>query len=60
MEERFIKTKSQAGVSFIKDAKDGSLVAIIQKGKRPEAHTEAMIQVMLDALNQAVKVKRNE
>lgn len=51
--ERFIKTTSQSGVRFIKDTKDDSLVCIVQAGKRPPEHTEAMIKVMLDALNRA-------
>lgn len=51
--ERFIRTRSQADAWFIKDTKDDSIVCIMQKGKRPPEHTEAMIQVMLDALNRA-------
>lgn len=56
--QRFIKAESLAGAWYIKDNKDGSLVAIVQNGKRPQEHTEAMIKVMLDALNGAVE-KRN-
>lgn len=51
--QRFIKTTSQSGVRFIKDTKDDSIICIVNKGKRPPEHTEAMIQVMLDALNRA-------
>lgn len=55
--KRFIQTFSQAGVCFIKDCKDDSLVAILIKGQRPKEHTEAMAKVMLDALNNAVEKK---
>lgn len=55
---RFTKAESLAGAWYIKDNKDGSLVAIVQNGKRPQEHTEAMIKIMLDALNGAVE-KRN-
>ena len=54
---RFIKTTSEAGVSFIKDARDDSIVCIMQRAKRPPEHTEAMLRVMLDALNEAVEAK---
>lgn len=53
--KRFIKTTSLAGVGFIKDQKDESIVAIILKSQRPKEYTEAMTQVMLDALNKAVE-----
>lgn len=56
--QRFTKAESLARAWYIKDNKDGSLVAIVQNGKRPQEHTEAMIKVMLDALNGAVE-KRN-
>lgn len=54
---RFIKTTSEAGVSFIKDTRDDSIVCIMQRAKRPPEHTEAMLRVMLDALNDAVEAK---
>lgn len=54
---RFIKTKSAAGVRFIKDQNDESLVCIVLKSDRPDAHTDAMLDVMLDALNNAVERK---
>lgn len=54
---RFIRTRSQADVWFVKDTKDDSIVCIMQKSKRPLEHTEAMLQVMLDALNGAVEGK---
>lgn len=49
--QRFILRRSQADSWFIKDQKDGSLVCIIQKGKRPLERTQAMVKVMLEALN---------
>lgn len=52
---RFIKTSSVAGAWFIKDKKDDSIVAIIQRGNRPVERTEAMVKVMLEALNTAVE-----
>ncbi|WP_297047280.1 hypothetical protein [uncultured Desulfovibrio sp.] len=55
--KRFIRTTSQSGVRFIKDAQSGEVVCIMNKGKRPPEHTEAMIKVMLDALNGAVEKK---
>ncbi|WP_165079125.1 MULTISPECIES: hypothetical protein [unclassified Desulfovibrio] len=55
--QRFIKTTSQSGVRFIKDTKADEVVCIVNKGKRPPEHTEAMIQVMLDALNRAASPK---
>ncbi len=55
--KRFIRTRSQADVWFVKDTKDDSIVCIMQKGKRPLEHTEAMLRVMLDALNNAVEPK---
>lgn len=51
---RFIKTSSIAGAWFIKDTKDDSMVAIIIKGQRPREKTDAMTDVMLNALNKAV------
>lgn len=55
--KRFIRTRSQADVWFVKDTKDDSIVCIMQKAKRPLEHTEAMLKVMLDALNEAVENK---
>lgn len=49
--ERFIRTRSQADVWFIKDTKDDSIVCIMQKGKRPLEQTQAMVKVMVEALN---------
>lgn len=57
IKRRFIKTTSEAGVSFIKDSRDDSIVCIMQKSKRPLEHTEAMLKVMLNALNTAVEAK---
>lgn len=54
---RFIRTTSQSGVRFIKDTQSDEVVCIMNKGKRPPEHTEAMIQVMLAALNGAVERK---
>ena len=51
--QRFILRRSQADAWFIKDMSDESLVCIIQKGKRPLEKTEAMVKVMLAALNAA-------
>lgn len=56
-QKRFIKTENLGGTWFIKDSKDASLVCIIQKGQRPLEHTEAMVKVMLAALNNAVERK---
>lgn len=51
--QRFILRRSQADAWMIKDLSDESLVCIIQKGRRPIAKTEAMVKVMLAALNEA-------
>lgn len=56
--ERFICTRPQVDAWFIKDTKDDSIVCIMQKGKRPPEHPEAMIQVMLDALNRAASPRQ--
>lgn len=55
--QRFILRRSQADAWFIKDQNDDSLVCIIQKGRRPLEKTEAMVKVMLAALNDAVTPK---
>lgn len=56
--QRFILRRTQADAWVIKDQKDGTLVCIIQKGKRPLEKTQAMVKVMLDALNAAGTPKR--
>lgn len=54
-EKRFIATHNLADVWFIRDKKDDSLVCIMNRGKRGEEKTKAMLQVMLDALNDTVE-----
>lgn len=58
--QRFILRRSQADAWMIKDQNDDSLVCIIQKGKRPLEKTQAMVKVMLDALNNAGTPKKQE
>lgn len=53
-EKRFIPTSNGSGVWFIKDSKDNTLVCIMQKGNRGTEKTRAMMNVMLNALNEAV------
>lgn len=55
--KRFIKRESFAGAWFIKDTKDDTIVCHVSRSGRPQAHTEAMLNVMLDALNNAVERK---
>lgn len=55
---RFVKTVSYGGAWFIRDTKNGSVVAFIQKEGRPLEHTEAMVKIMLDALNGASERRR--
>ncbi len=54
-EKRFISTHNLADVWFIRDTKDDSLVCIMNKGKRGAEKTQAMLKVMLDALNDTVE-----
>ena len=51
--QRFILRRSQANAWFIKDMSDESLVCIIHQGKRAPEKTQAMVKVMLAALNAA-------
>ena len=51
--ERFYCKNNMSGMRFIHDRKTDSAVAMIFGSGRPEAHTERMIAVMLDALNRA-------
>lgn len=56
---RFVKDSNLAGTWYIRDSKDDTLVCILMKHGRPEKQTEAMCNVMLEALNSAVE-KRTE
>lgn len=58
--QRFILHRSQADAGCIQDLQDESLVCIIQKGKHPLAKTEAMVKVMLAALNAADVPRKQE
>ena len=51
---RFRVTRTLGGVRCIEDRHDGSTVAMVVAGKRSTEKTEAMIKVMVDALNAAV------
>lgn len=51
--QRFILRRSQANAWFIKDLSDDSLVCFVHQGRRPLEKTQAMVKVMLDALNAA-------
>ncbi len=53
--QRFYARRTLGGARTICDRKDDSLVAIVTGGSRPTEHTEAMIAVMLKALNEAVE-----
>lgn len=55
--KRFITFKTAGGARFIKDCKDNSKVCIVLNSGRDTAHTDAMVKVMLDALNGAVEKK---
>lgn len=55
--KRFIKRETYAGAWFIKDTKDDSIVCHVSKSGRPQTHTNAMLEVMLNALNNAVERK---
>lgn len=57
-EKRFIKTTSAGGAWFIRDRKEGRPIAVFFKGDRPQEQSEAMLKVMLDALNKAVERRK--
>lgn len=54
MEKRFTIVKNFGGMRFIKDRKDNTTVATIHGYGREPEKTEAMMNVMLDALNNTV------
>jgi len=53
--ERFYLKKTVGGAWMIHDKKDDSVVCVMNKGKRPLDKTEAMANVMIEALNKAVR-----
>ena len=55
--KRFITCKNYGSVWHIKDTQDDSVVCLIMKGDRGEEKTQAMMNVMVDALNKAVERK---
>ena len=57
--QRFILRRTQADAWLIRDNKDGSVVCFVHKGRRGQGKTQAMVKVMLDALNAAGTPKRD-
>lgn len=55
--QRFILRRTQADAWLIRDNKDGSVVCFVHKGQRALAKTQAMVSVMLAALNAAGQPK---
>lgn len=55
--QRFILRRTQADAWLIRDNKDGSVVCFVHKGQRAPAKTQAMVSVMLAALNAAGQPK---
>lgn len=55
--QRFILRRTQADAWLIRDNKDGSVVCFVHKGCRSPEKTQAMVNVMLDALNAAATPK---
>ena len=58
--QRFILRRTQADAWLIRDNKDGSVVCFVHKGCRAPKKTQAMVNVMLDALNAAVQLQRTK
>ncbi len=56
--QRFILRRTQADAWLIRDNKDGSVVCFVHKGRRAQEKTQAMVKVMLDALNAAGTPKK--
>lgn len=52
--QRFTLLRTAASAWLIKDNSDHSAVYFIHQGRRDPAKTQAMVKVMLDALNNAV------
>ncbi|EGW52125.1 hypothetical protein HMPREF1022_00908 [Desulfovibrio sp. 6_1_46AFAA] len=58
--QRFILRRTQADAWLIRDNKDGSVVCFVHKGRRAPEKTQAMVKVMLDALNAAAQLQRTK
>ncbi len=58
-EKRFVKFHNLGGTCFIKDNRNETLVCIILPQGRPANQTDAMCDVMLNALNAAVENKKH-
>lgn len=52
--QRFTLLRTAASAWIIKDNSDNTAVCFIHQGRRDPAKTQAMVKVMLDALNAAV------
>ncbi len=52
--QRFTLLRTAASAWLIKDNSDHTAVCFIHQGRRDPAKTQAMVKVMLDALNAAV------
>lgn len=55
--QRFTLCQTVAGAWLIRDNSDGSAVCYVHKGSRNSEKTQAMVTVMLNALNDAIKPK---
>lgn len=53
MLQRFTLCRTAADAWLIRDASDGSAVCFVHRGRRDPAKTQAMVKVMLTALNAA-------
>lgn len=57
--QRFTLGRTAANAWYIRDNSDGSVVCMVIRGSRGESKTKAMVNVMLDALNNEA-AKRSE
>ena len=55
--QRFTLCRTAGGALLIRDNSDGSTVCFVRQGRRDPIKTHAMVTVMLDALNNAIKPK---
>ena len=55
--QRFTLCRTAGDAWLIRDNSDGSAVCFVRQGRRDPAKTQAMVTVMLEALNNAIKPK---
>lgn len=55
--QRFTLCRTAGDAWLIRDNSDGSAVCFVRQGRRDPVKTQAMVAVMLEALNNAIKPK---